>query len=619
MYYTVRFLPKNRFRIITPNHSLHSPQPPTSPSSNSFLSQLLAVTIPSISPRKTPIVEKPDESWEVPGQEGEVSLVASSVANLDPSEEDQQEAEQPETWRGTPEQHSSPLALRTSIDLSASQDFELPSTDWQVPGDMSNLLAQRLSPPPDIDSFSMSEMAQPPPYLSTAPSQLGRTSAADDSMPSAASINSLNDSNPTIRRKMSPFRPDKVEFKPETPTPAIRPFASIFADMSAEQADLSWPLTRPTAADETFHSAILANLGDSLSSNPQAAVTPKTTSDITQFFDCTNTFLSPPVPSLSSSSTSLVSRTSPIPLELPQPSKALFEAHSAHVSALVSELALYRALAEKLHLEVSERDGVLAELNVRVLEGEVWRIKVKELEAAVEAAQTNSGRASLSPSPVPIAQQRRRQSAEDGVDRTTLIQAETRDLEIRLEKALVDQEALSTQLNEAQAEKSDLAFTLAETRKHLARAQERERDAQVRDEGLRAQTTEAAGALHAELDFARQLELQLRMQLDEAAIYTTELEVQIDELKEVKRADEEEITLLVKSLENLDVERKKEQEWWSRVEELTRQLELERTYRVNAEQRVEKEKEVVVRLETNNREVSLPLPVGVIAELSSAR
>lgn len=418
---------------------------------------------------------------------------------------------------------------------------------------------------------------------------------------------------------MSPFRPDKVEFKPETPTPAIRPFASIFADMSAEQADLSWPLTRPTAADETFHSAILANLGDSLSSNPQAAVTPKTTSDITQFFDCTNTFLSPPVPSLSSSSTSLVSRTSPIPLELPQPSKALFEAHSAHVSALVSELALYRALAEKLHLEVSERDGVLAELNVRVLEGEVWRIKVKELEAAVEAAQTNSGRASLSPSPVPIAQQRRRQSAEDGVDRTTLIQAETRDLEIRLEKALVDQEALSTQLNEAQAEKSDQAFTLAETRKHLARAQERERDAQVRDEGLRAQTTEAAGALHAELDFARQLELQLRMQLDEAAIYTTELEVQIDELKEVKRADEEEITLLVKSLENLDVERKKEQEWWSRVEELTRQLELERTYRVNAEQRVEKEKEVVVRLETNNREVSLPLPVGVIAELSSAR
>lgn len=609
----VRFFPKNRFRVITPNHSLHSPQPPTSPRSSSFLSQLLAVTMPSMSPRKPLPVEKPDESWEVPGQEGEVSLVASSLASLDQSGEEQDqsiEQAREESWNGTPEKHSSPLALPSNTDVSASGECELPSTDWQVPEDMSNLLSQRFSQT-DIDSFSISEPPPPKPPLMTSIEYADEIEELDDTMGSIRSSEGLNDSNPTVRRLLSPAGVDKIELEPGTPTPGNRPFTSIFADMSAEQANLSWPLTRPTAGERdhtTFHSVVLNDILDL----PQHTVTPKA-GDITQFFDCTTTSLSPPVPSLSSSSTSLVSRNSPISLDLLQPSKALFEAHSVHTSALASELALYRALAEKLHHEVEERDGVLADLNLRVLAGEVWRVRVEELEAELNADKLIPA---SSPSPV-FHTQRRRRSAEREGDRTTVMDTETRELEIRLAKALADLEMLGRHLTQVRADAEYQAGQITEARRSLAMAEQRERDSQVRDEGLRAQIAQDA-ELRIDLDQARHLELELRIQLDEAGRRTTDLEVQVEESREIKQADEEVKSRLGVSLEKLKQGRNREEEWRFQVGELEREVQIERSRRTDAERRVEEEKEEIVRLESQNREVGFRLTRIILLNRSTS-
>ena len=620
----VRFFPKNRFRVITPNQSLHSPRPPTSPASNSFLSQLLAVTIPSLSPRKPVIPEKRDESWEVPGQEGEVSLVASSVASRDdeemqePHEEfDQQEELEPEPWTGTPEQHCSPLSLNAYGNVSAAQEHEQPSVDWQVPEDMSNLLSQRFSPPSELDSFSISEPARPHSQPPAITDQLDEEEYQEKSMAPEISIQDVEDSNPTIRRGLSPSQAGLNDEEPETPTPANRPFTSIFADMSAEQADLSWPLIRATAGEELKPESrnILAELEDNRLSGSNHGVSQQSSEDTTQFFDCTVTSLSLSLPSPLTPST-VLSRSVPAALDLYGPSKSLFDAHSAHTNALASELALYRALAEKLHIEVSERDGVMADLNLRILEGEIWRVRVDELEAQLKTRVSGQVRHTPDMSPLEVSQNQWRRIGVDGeADRTTRDQAETRDLEIRLAKALADQEVLGRDLAEERDEKERNAVLLAATQTAIILAEQRERDAQVRDEGNKVQM-HMAEETHAELNRARQLELELRIQLDEAMRRTTELEVQVDELKEVNVTHEEETARLVAGMEKLRIGRKREEEWRSQVEDLEIEIEVERTLRSEADHRAGEERDVAQCLESNNREVSWLSQVRILSSLN---
>ena len=565
-----------------------------------------------MSPRRSVVPEKRDESWEVPGQEGEVSLVASSVASRDDEEmrefdeaSEQHEEPEPESWTGIPEQHCSPLSLTASGNVSANQGYELPSVDWQVPEDMSNLLSQRFSPPAELHSFSITEPAQPHSQLSATSIQADEERSQGEFIAPETSVEGVEDLNPTIRRRLSPSQAGLKKSEPETPTRANRPFTSIFADMSAEQADLSWPLIRSIAGEELkpLSETILGGLDDNQLSDPDHSISPRSSGDATEFYDCTVTSVSLSVPSPSTFS-AVLSRSVPPALELYGPSKAIFEAHSAHANALASELALYRALAEKLHNEVSERDGVMADLNLRILEGEVWRARVDELEAQSDREISGQVRRAPDWSPSNVRQYEQwRISVNNEADRTTSDQAEMRDLEIRLAKALADQEILGIDLAEERAEKEKNAVLLAATQSAIMLAEQRERDAQVRDEGRRAQMQMAAETL-AELEGARQLELELRVQLDEAMRRTTELEVQVDELKEVKMTHEEETARLVAGVEKLKLGRKREEEFRSRVGDLEREIEEERRLRLEAEQRVGEEREVTDRLESNNREVS---------------
>ena len=532
----------------------------------------------------------------------------SSAGSLLDEPQDEQDAErEEEAWSGTPEKHSSPLALTATADLSASQEFELPSADWQVPEDVSNLLSQRFEPQADVESFTIPELHSQAPRDGQIPAQAEDPSVVDESMRSTRSTKGLNDSNPTIRRRLYPVRPDQLEVDPETPTPALRPFASIFEDMSAEQADLSWPLARPVAGEETiFHSADLGDLDLISEAHHMVTTTPKT-GDITQFYDCTATSPFPPAPSLSASSASLISQAPPTPMDLKQPIKALFNAHSAHTSALASELSLYRALAEKLHAEVAERDGVLAELNVKALEGEVWKVKVDELEEKLKSAKSVTSRVTES-SPLPVSLAQNRSNSVVGLgDQTTVVRAETRDLEIRLAKALADQEILSKELLEERAETARRSDMLEKVRTSLRLSEERARDCQVRDEGFKAQLN-AAVEIRGELENAQRLELELRVQLDEAARRTTRLENQVDEFRAVKLADEEEMAQLAADREKLKEGRKREEEWRSRVSELERNVEAERIRRLEAERRTAEEKQARNQLESYDREVCSLLP-----------
>ncbi|KAK4690085.1 hypothetical protein P7C73_g48, partial [Tremellales sp. Uapishka_1] len=442
----VRFFPKNKFRIITPNQSIHDPAPAApSPSSNSFLSQLLAVsfhTKVAAPPSREPPAPKADESWEVPGQEGEISLIANSTGSEfhdgESQQEEEQEAEE-EPWSGVPTVISSPLSLPSSEPEPTNASYselELPSADWQLPDDMSNLLSQRFEMSSQSSFSVRDEMPRPE---NTQTIHAGNQSAgmwSEDGLEDG-------DSNPTIRRQLSPLPPTmetrSLLLSPSpsaavtdvlaTPTPA-KAFTSIFADLSAEHADMSWPVLRksnssPQADSTVFHSMVMERSFDGESGTPK--------SNSTQFFECDTTSL------IFSAST---------PQDLLAPTRSLFDAQQSHTKAMEAELRLYKALAEKLQSEVVERDSVLAELNLRLVESEMMGNKRRESHAHAHAG-----------------------------DRTTRDEGEIRDLEIRLKKMAGELEAY----RKVEAENERLVKEVESLREEKAEREIATRDAEVKE------------------------------------------------------------------------------------------------------------------------------------------
>ncbi|OCF38749.1 hypothetical protein I317_07479 [Kwoniella heveanensis CBS 569] len=577
----VRFFPKNRFRIITPNQSLFppSPKPPTSPS-NSFFSQLLSVTIPSMSPRKPePEIEKPDESWEKPGEEGEVSLVASTASadhTTECMDEAQEESElRQDSWNGEPEIHCSPLALphaapdgHTSRDASFN-GLELPSAEMQLPEDMSNLLSTDFTNA-DQPSYSMTTTTEQPSTTMIPPREIrcdlspiremGEISAEADfwGAPRPGEISTTittmpahttngDGSNQTIRQSLSPLVDTMSPAgQPSTPTPRSKPFnsSSIFADMSAEQAELTWPLARRVLDDETdsnFASPVRVGVTSSTLATPKATAA---AGDVTEFFDCTTMTLSPP-------DSSVVIRASPNN-DLVVPTQALFEAQAAHTSALVAELDIYRDLSKKLQSEVAERDGVLARLNIRALEAEVLHSQVHDLQkqlSTLKSAKQSESETPLSSSSSPPSRssfapslsQKRGTLHDLPSDRTMAAQSEAKELEIRLAKAVSDTEGMAKQLRNARTSEDEIKAELTQVKKEISALEDRERDRLIQAEAkedevhtLQAQLEDA----HQQLDLLEREQHDhgeeriqlLQEELDNAKRHITDLEANEDEL-----------------------------------------------------------------------------------------
>ena len=626
---------------------------------------------PPISPRE------PDESWEVPGQEGEVSLVVSSTVSAERSRDEADEdnlEEEEASWSGNPEIHSSPLGLPppelndpSRDDDDDGQEVELPSADLQVPEDMSNLLSQKFSPPSGVDSFSVSDFSRTlfrqrtvdvlPVIQSVSPvkrqSQVAwAVDDHDDSVRSTIS-NDANDSNPTIRRRLSPL-PHRHDVEPETPTLTSKPFTSIFADMSAEQANLSWPLTRKLSAsgsevdedDTAFPSALFAapitELVDippivTFSSTPLKAghgeATPIGPGNVTEFFDCASPSPSPPVPSLTSSSNSVISRT-PSPFidtahELVQPTKALFDAHSAHTTALAEELTLYRGLAAKLQAEVGERDGILANLNLRVIEGEMLWVKVDELDRELKAAKLRDDDVSSkferkSSMSLPLRTTLHTPAIpQHAGDRTTMAEATNRDLEIRLAKALADQECLVSELDELRHYKDEQERQLVASRDTIKRHEDRERDAVVQaqrsGEGLRNQletVTRRERALHASLKEAHASVEVIQREVVTARVRVTDLEKKIKEMHEVKMADEEEIGKLAMALDQAEDDHRQEVgEVKGRLREAKSQFEEANRAWERLDEEIQREREKRKTMEEQNEGVSYCLLFQTMSDI----
>ena len=588
-----------------------------------------------------------DESWEVPGQEGEVSLIASSIAS-EPSM--LSEEGQVEEWNGTPEVHSSPLGLKVGLpDISAeqSQDMDLPSREIQLPADMSDLLTQRLDRGSGVDSFSISDFSRT--NLKSQMSFQGQISAIKEEslrnsiisgskmssqlgdmsgMRSLSSVGDRTDDNPTIRRPLSPppARATPITSEPQTP-PSTKVFSSIFADMSAEQAGLSWPLSahgsplKSEAGDITeFHSALyteptISTHVDLPASSVEIGSKPRSTpGDITQYFDCASPSPTTTVPALTLPGDKMLSNApSPkfaVSSSLIHPAKALFEAHSAHTMALASELKLYRSLATKLQTEVSERDGLLAKLNLRVIEGEVWRVRVDELETQLRELKisqraANTDRHSLSPnlsrrSPVP----------EHAGDRTTVDQAATRDAEIRLAKAVAEQESLSMQMAELQQRFNAQREEIASAHATIASMEEKNRDNGLQNrknnEELRSQlelVTKRERALHAQLGEARQeMESGREAQrLSEALEQrVAEQETEIRQLQDLRMDDERELGELAQQVDELSARVAGEDELITKLAEAETKAGEERYIR----KQVEKELKIVKNeLTQSDREI----------------
>ncbi|WVR09358.1 hypothetical protein IAU60_006424 [Kwoniella sp. DSM 27419] len=518
----VRFFPKNKFRVITPNQSALPPTPKAVPSpSNSFFSQLLAVTLPSMSPRRLPepkVELKPDESWEQPGEEGEVSLVASTASG-DRTRDSVDEVDKEDSWNGEPEVHSSPLTLPTAQDGNVSREssfngLELPSAEIQLPEDMSNLLSADLTAPDpslcaDEQSATLVSGGGQPQGLSQQLSSMREMSSreadfwnapAETSAVSALSSGETTrddreDSNPTIRRQLSPLPPSHSA-QPSTPTPVARPFdsSSVFADMSAEQAELTWPLTR-RAGDDELDSNFASPARVVPSPAGMEAPRPGHPGDITEFFDCTTMTLSPPDSSVilrASSSSNLI-----------VPTQALFDAQAAHTTALTNELELYRGLAKKLQLEVTERDTVLAKLNVHALEAEVLYTQVQDLRQ--ELASERAASRVVPVSPVVLAQQAQQvRNLDLPSDRTFAAQSEAREFEIRLVKALAETESMARELSAARAGELQASERVSAVEARMKAMEEDERDRLVQTSGKEDEIR----ALREELDDAhRQMDL----------------------------------------------------------------------------------------------------------------
>lgn len=605
--------------------------------------------MPSLSPLrplpKEPTEEsiEPDESWEVPGQEGEISLVASSYASERSQGDISQQIVEEDSWAGTPQIHSSPLGLTATVpdtSVDGYNDVELPSRDMQLPEDMSDLLTQKLSPPPDVTSFSISDFSRTSLYpaaggaVSTeqhSHSSRNNASYGGSDHSTLSVVSEFNDSNPTIRRQLSPLpvrsspalaQSPTVAAVPgtPTPTPSVKAFTSMFADMSAEQAQLTWPLASQASpvrsevgVDETaFHSVMYTDISPLKTALPATSTTPsvatpsvKTPGNITEYFDCDTPSPIISLPSLTlSGETSSSGISSPLfgPAALVRPAKAMFDAHSAHATALTAELALYRKLATKLQEEVSERDGALADLNLRVVETELMKSRIEELEqelkssrAEGEASSRLSRRNTSSPAPrhAPM-------TPEHPGNRTTAAEASNRDLEIRLAKALADQDALVSEMSALRADKDRQAGELDSTRNAVKRMEERERDAAVQvqraNEELRSQleiVTKRERSLHAQLKEAR-VELEeaeyLRSQLEQTNKEAYEMERKLREMKGVKKADEEEIAKLRSEVESLEFERADLDTASDRLQEVEKMLEEERELRRDIEIEITQER-----------------------------
>jgi hypothetical protein len=585
----------------------------------SLLTQLLAVAMPSVSPEKPPPSIKPDESWEQPGQEGEISLVASSIASgfgedeeydVDQSlHHEMEEAE--DSWNGTPFIISSPLNLPEgdSRDISGHelnpQEIEETntgendeSTEWNinVPDDMSNLMNEKWSPTDPSFSISDPPPRHTPPYMPLPTRNLGLRKFERSPSTSLTEGNST-DIMATVRKRSSPLRETNTSLlAPLTPTPAIKPIGSIFAEMSAEQADMSWPLLGDDA-DSPLRSTVFAQDASVLDLPPMSAKSDKPSTpagDKTQFFDCTtSSFELSPLQSKSivtqpTNSTRLV-----------QPTKNLFEAQNEHTKALVEEVKLYRDLASRLHAEVVERDSVLADLNGRVLDTEVLRSQVGDLRDEVEklrATSPKSGSREMSASPLAA------RSTHAG-DRTTVVQAETRDLEIRLSKALADQEMLQKQMDEVRHQAQGKDQELEDTRRALSELEDRHRDHLIssRQSPPPVDTRELEEALERCAD--------LEFELTRATDLAQDLKDQMEDMRQVKASDEEEIDRLNVAVEGSRDSKRSEDDMRLRLEEMERRVDAEMRRREEMEIRVQEERDARKRLEVENREVSPSSPL----------
>lgn len=651
-----------------------------------------------------------DESWEQPGMEGEISLVASSIGGdqwrdrslVETEEEEEGEVEEgigKEPWNGVPEIHSSPLGLPATLDSSIS------SVMPNVPGDVSNIMSMRMTAS-EMGSFSISDFQKSTAHITGDNSSdswlTGREESGRSDFPREESVRSdftreesmvsvTSDQNPTIRRPLPSLLSDeeRAVLEPDTPTPIntlpTKPMESIFADMSAEQADLSWPLIRHRPSqggdgdgdgdgdgegeDAGFHS-VLTDIVDIPISMPLISPMLKSMGDMTQFFDCTAS--SPLALSISPVSVPVLSYQGGSPLY--NPAKGLFDAQSSLATSLGAELELYRNLAVKLQGEVSERDTVLSELNVRCLEGEATRARLEEQLRYNE-------RLSISPTPM-----RRTHSADgEGLgDRTTVVESEKRDLEIRLEKALGDQAALLRQLDEAATERMEMQ----EWKEKLRQAEERERDALVgakrgddalqgrfeeleqnlgvtqaelvasRDEvhdlrrklddrnhvqeqleqiqaravDLEHELDEAYSrttALENQLNEAHDLQSQLeeaqdqahalKLQLDDSASKVLEQDKQLEEMTELREEDERELERIRGALEKYRGIKKLEQEARIRVEVLEREVAEERRVRVESERGYAEERTERSHLENDLRAVSSSQGDCVVAKADTYR
>lgn len=630
--------------------------------------------MPSVSPEK-PIEEevKPDESWEVPGQEGEISLIASSNNSMQINEIDDEEEgadedyveEATQAWDGMPEIHSSPLGLPVegncdSRDIS-QQDLE-PSNDWgiAVPDDMSNLLHEKWSP--TDPSFSISDPPQPQSALPHMPrptrassnspmarSELEKitgtpgaesTTRASSNSPTAQTRSRQVTSTPgayaspaeegdshfsdvgaTVRKRSTPPKQidDLVPLEPSTPTPAIRPSASVFAEMSAEQADLSWPLRRSVPDHESDETAFQSAIFDQLDTSPltdlprqavQTPITPRSSGpgEKTAYFDCSDSSFafSPlsiqpsPTPASASALTTTVQGSTEH--ELVGPTRDLFAAQFAHSNALAEEVKLYRDLASKLHNEVIERDTVLAELNGRVLEGEVLKCQVDDLRAELERVKAGPGEMLVKSRARSTQSTRDRPLAEEG-DRTTVVQAETRDLEIRLSKALAEQGDLRREMDQMSAARREDQARTEELEKALEAVENRHRDQLI---AARQSTTPPPPSNEASrvgmqeaLERCRGLELELTLAREDRA----GLQSQLTDMREVKLADEEEIARLNVAVEGMRQTRRDGEVMRAQLEEVERRLEGESRRRAEMEQKVQDERDARRRLEAENKEV----------------
>ncbi|WVO21398.1 uncharacterized protein IAS62_002706 [Cryptococcus decagattii] len=652
----VRFFHKKQFRVITPNSSVLAPspaKPPPTPTSSSFFSQLLAVTM---SPRRKepesePEPEENEESWEKPGEEGELSLVASTGSAgsiIIDSDKDEEDVKEEESWNGEPQIHCSPLGLPAVLDGNTSKDAsysecELPSVEWHLPEDISNLLSTKF---PEKGSFSV---VDPSSASTIAPSKdlSADRSSFRDALTSEAASESLKhismenrseegfwglhpdestvsergkeDTNPTIRCQLLPREEQvsTIEEKSETQEPLLpiqpgRPMtppystSSIFADMSAEQAELTWPLAHRLGPDSssTFHSPTRIQSPEPLKADPQ---TPRTTvGDVTESYDCTAMVISPS----SDSPIATCSTSGSLSSVLAQPIKALFEAQTAHANALSTELELYKDLTEKLRNEVSERDEVLAKLNMRALETEMLYSQVQDLRKELAVAKTKAEQAEIQAqtaqqqalpslglsSPTPLMRTR---SAALPSDRTMAAEREARDLEIRLAKALADSAAASRQLDEVKKSRDLQALELEEARAELRDKDDREKSRMIKAshpeesgkdgemEELQRKLREMEGK-EEEMEVLRQELVEVHRQLaevkdggDETQVLRAELSSahhqldeyeltkadvgalqkeishlrhHVDELKQVKAADEEEIEALLGQIAKLEAE-----------------------------------------------------------------